>query len=996
MRLHARAAVLSFGLLCGLLAAECCLSSGALAADPIRVGIIGLDTSHAIAFTKLLNDPAAPPALAGCPVVAAYPQGSPDIESSTKRVPGYTEEMKKLGVTIVGSIDELLTQVDAVLLETNDGRPHLEQLRPVLAAGKPVFIDKPVAGSLADAVAIYREATLAGVPVFSSSSLRYGTGTQAVRAGSIGRVESCETSSPASLEPTHPDLFWYGIHGVESLFTVLGTGCESVRRTSEDGKIVVHGSWSGGRNGTFREGKGYSGSARGVGGEAAVGGYDGYKPLVEEIVTFFRTGIAPVSPAETLEIYAFMEAADESKRQGGAEVTLASVMQKAAGFEPLFNGRDLTGWKGLVGNPKTRAAMSAEELAAAQATADASMREHWSVVDGALRFDGKGQSLCTVKDYGDFELSVDWKIHAGGDSGIYLRGSPQVQIWDTAHPDYFKHGAENGSGAFWNNRDNPRFPSAKADRPVGEWNTFFIRMVGERATVVLNGRTVVDDVVMENVWDRALPIYPRGQIELQNHGNELFFRNLFIREIPAAEANAILAAKGRHELGFEPVFNGRDFTGWAGDRDAYEIVDGAIVCKQGAKGNLFTEQEYGDFVARLEFKLPSGGNNGLAIRYDGQGEPHLDGIELQVLDSENEKYTKLDPRQYHGSAYGLAPATRGYLRPTGEWNFQEVTVRGNRYRVELNGFTILDADLDTITESKDGPVPPGVKRKRGHFGFAGHNDPVAFRNILLRELPGAPATPPARGAARTPAGGPVKLFNGTNLEGFYVWHKETKYADPKKVFTVADGLLRVSGEGFGGLITFDHWRDYHLVIEFKWGEKTWGNRVDRARDSGLLVHCWGPDGGFGNTWMASVEAQIIEGGVGDILVLGGSDPLTGRAYPVSLAAETAKDRDGETVWKQGAERQAYTKGRINWFGRDPDWQDVIGFRGRDDVESPFGEWTRMDVIADGDRLTYKVNGVVVNEAFDCDPSAGKLLLQTEQAELFVRRFELWPLGSMPE
>ena len=966
------------------------------AAEPIRVGIIGLDTSHAIAFTKLLNDPAAPPELADCLVVAAYPQGSRDIESSVSRVPAYTEEIQKLGVKIVGSIDELLGQVDAVLLETNDGRPHLEQVRPVFAAGKPVFIDKPVAGSLADAVTIYREAVLAGVPVFSSSSLRYGAPTQQVRAGSLGRVQSCETTSPASLEPSHPDLFWYGIHGVESLFTVLGTGCQSVRRTAEDGAIVVHGTWSDGRTGTFREAKGYGGTARGQKGEAAVGTYDGYRPLVVEIVQFFRTGIAPVSPEETLEIYAFMEAADESMRQGGAEVTLASVMQKAAGFTPLFNGTDLTGWKGLVGNPKTRRAMSAEALAAAQAEADASMRAHWSVVDGVLRFDGKGQSLCTAKDYGDFELYVDWKIHAGGDSGIYLRGSPQVQIWDTAHADYFKHGAENGSGAFWNNRDHPRFPSAKADRPVGEWNTFFIRMVGERATVVLNGRNVVDDVVMENIWERGLPIDHRGQIELQNHGNELFFRNLFIREIAPVEANAILAAEDRHELGFEPIFNGRDLGGWTGGVDAYEVVDGTLICKPGTAGTLFTEREYGDFVARLEFRLPPGGNNGLAIRYDGKGQPHLDGIELQVLDTEHEKYATIDPRQSHGSAYGLAPAARGFLRPTGEWNFQEVTVRGNRYRVDLNGFTILDVDLDTVTESKDGALPPGVTRTRGHFGFAGHGDPVAFRNVMIRELPGTAATPPARGHARTPVEGPVKLFNGYNLEHFYVWHKETKYTDPQKVFTVADGVLRVSGEGFGGLITLEDWRDYHLVIEFMWGEKTWGNRVDRARDSGLLVHGWGPDGGFGDTWLASIEAQIIEGGVGDILVLTGADPLTGRAYPVSLSAETTQDRDGETVWKRGAERRAFTKGRINWFGRDPDWEDAIGFRGREDVESPFGEWTRMDVIADGDTLLYKVNGVVVNEAFDCLPSAGKILLQTEQAELLVRRLELWPLGSTPE
>jgi hypothetical protein len=306
-----------------------------LAADeskPIRVGIIGLDTSHAVAFTKILNDPAAPPEVANCRVVAAYPKGSPDIESSVSRVPGYIKEVAALGVEIVDSIDELLQRVDAVLLETNDGRPHLEQVRPVLKAGKPVFVDKPIAASLADAVTIFREAEQAGVPLFSASSLRFGKNSQDARAGSLGRVTRCETRSPASLEKTHPDLFWYGIHGVESLFTVLGTGCQSVRRSSEDGKIVVTGKWDGDRVGVFREGQGYGGHAVGDKGEGAVGSYDTYRPLVVEIVKFFRSGQPPVSAQETLEIYAFMDAADESKRQGGAEVTLASVM-KAAGAD---------------------------------------------------------------------------------------------------------------------------------------------------------------------------------------------------------------------------------------------------------------------------------------------------------------------------------------------------------------------------------------------------------------------------------------------------------------------------------------------------------------------------------------------------------------------------------------------------------------------------------------------------------------------------------------
>lgn len=674
--------------------------------------------------------------------------------------------------------------------------------------------------------------------------------------------------------------------------------------------------------------------------------------------------------------------------------TAATHAETPEGFTALFNGKDLTGWKGLVGNPKTRAAMSAEELEAAQKTADEEMRAHWSVQDGVLVFDGKGKSLCTAKDYADFELLVDWKILEGGDSGLYLRGTPQVQIWDTEHEPYFRHGAENGSGSFWNNKLNPRFPIKKADHPVGEWNTFHIRMIGERATIKLNGEVVTDNVVLENFWDRGMPIYAREQIELQNHGNTLYFKNLYIREIGAEEANTALAAADADQ--FTEVFNGTDMTGWKGEVANYEVVDGAIVCREGKGGTIFTEKQYADFVARMEFKLPPGGNNGLAIRYPGEGQPHIGGLELQVLDSEHPKYAKLDPRQYHGSIYGLVPAHRGYLRPTGEWNFQQVTCVGSKITVELNGFTILHADLKDLKESKDGAVPPGAKAAKGHFGFAGHNDPVAFRNVQIRELPGEPAEPPARTTAIKPTDGPIKLFNGKNLEGFYTWIRDLQYADPNKVFTVKDGMIHITGEGYGGLITNEAYRDYHLVLEFKWGKKTWGNRVDRTRDSGLLLHCWGPDGGYGLTWMASIEAQIIEGGVGDILVLSGKDPVTGQVLPTSLTAEITKDRDGENVWKKGGERLNLSSGRINWFGRDVDWVDKIDFRGKDDVESPFGEWTKMEVIADGDHLRYKVNGVVVNEAFDVKPDAGKLLLQTEQAEMFVRRFELWPLGQAPK
>ena len=307
-----------------------CLVAGSAAAQNIRVGIIGLDTSHVLAFTKTLNSTPQKPEVMGVRMVAAYPKGSKDIESSLKRVPEYTAKVKELGVEIVDSIDALLDKVDVVFLETNDGRPHLEQLRPCLAAHKPVFIDKPVAGTLVDAIKIYQESKAAGVPVFSSSSLRFGKNTQAVRGGSIGKVKEATTFSPASLEATHPDLFWYGIHGVESLFTVMGTGCQSVKRdTNAEGKIRVTGTWEGGRKGVFYENKGYGGKALGDKGEADVGSYDGYDPLLYSAVHFFRTGVAPVTPEETLEIYAFMEAADESKRRNGAEVTLKEVMDKA-------------------------------------------------------------------------------------------------------------------------------------------------------------------------------------------------------------------------------------------------------------------------------------------------------------------------------------------------------------------------------------------------------------------------------------------------------------------------------------------------------------------------------------------------------------------------------------------------------------------------------------------------------------------------------------------
>ena len=295
-----------------------------------RVGIIGLDTSHSVAFTKVLNAAKPDAAYQGYHVVAAYPKGSPDIESSVQRVPEYTESVKKLGVEIVDSIPALLDKVDVVLLETNDGRPHLAQAIPVLKAGKRLFVDKPIAGSLADAVALFAAAERYNVPLFSASSLRYIKGVEGLAKST---VLGADTFSPATLEKTHPDLFWYGIHGVETLFTVMGTGCQSVRRTHTDLTDIVVGTWADGRVGTFRgtrSGKHeYGGTMFTPNGNVVLGSYAGYEPLLQEIVKFFESGKPPVAPPETLEIYAFMEAADESKRQGGAAVTLESVMKKA-------------------------------------------------------------------------------------------------------------------------------------------------------------------------------------------------------------------------------------------------------------------------------------------------------------------------------------------------------------------------------------------------------------------------------------------------------------------------------------------------------------------------------------------------------------------------------------------------------------------------------------------------------------------------------------------
>lgn len=464
------------------------------------------------------------------------------------------------------------------------------------------------------------------------------------------------------------------------------------------------------------------------------------------------------------------------------------------GFVSLFNGKDLAGWKGFLDNKGIESDEPPEELAERQQAADEEMQKHWQAVDHVIEFDGKGDSICTAKDYGDFELYVDLKIPPGGDSGIYLRGLPQIQIWDTTEATLQQYGAKKGSGGLWNNQCNQRFPLTRADNEVGQWNTLYVKMVGDQVTVKLNGKLVVDRVPLENYWQPEQPIPARGPIVLQSHSTHLSFRNLYVRELPQSED-------------YEPQVNT------------------------------------------------------LAI---------------------------------------------------------------------------------------------------------------------------------------TPRDEVISLLDEDQAKGLYTWLQDTQYDDPQQVFQISDGMLHISGDGLGGILTAKKYRDYHLILEFKWGEKTWKGRQDRARDSGLLIHSTGKEGGHHGQWMPSLEVQIIEGGVGDFILVTGPN-RKGNPVPLSLSARTVLDRDGEVVWSPSGAVNTYDfekPKRVNWYGRDPDWEDKLGFRGEEDLDSPLGEWTRLDVRCEQDQVTVFVNGVKANEAFDVRPSEGRLQLQTELAEIYVRRWELWPLDRV--
>ena len=411
-------------------------------------------------------------------------------------------------------------------------------------------------------------------------------------------------------------------------------------------------------------------------------------------------------------------------------------MADVTGFVSLFNGKDLSGWKGLVKNPIERSKMKPAELAKEQVKADELAKNTWTATDGLLVFNGKGDNLCTEKPYGDFEMYVDWMLDPAGpeaDAGIYLRGTPQVQIWDTSRVNV---GAQVGSGGLYNNQVNPSKPLKVADNKLGEWNSFYIKMVGDRVTVYLNGDLVVDNVMLENYWDRSLPIFPTEQIELQAHGSKVSYRNIYVKELERPEAFQLSAAEKKE--GYKVLFDGTNMHAWTGNTVDYSIEDGAISMNPSKSfgGNLYTKDEYKDFVYRFEFQLTPGANNGLGIRTPMEGDAAYVGMELQILDSEHPIYKDLHEYQYHGSVYGIIPAKRGFLKPTGEWNYQEVIAKGNHIKITLNGTVIVDGDIKEATKNgtPDKKQHPGLFNEKGHIGFLGHGSPVKFRNIRIKEL----------------------------------------------------------------------------------------------------------------------------------------------------------------------------------------------------------------------------------------------------------------------
>ena len=460
----------------------------------------------------------------------------------------------------------------------------------------------------------------------------------------------------------------------------------------------------------------------------------------------------------------------KTREEGDSNQMLIKNNVPPQGFVALFNGIDLKGWYGWgTQDPQDFRNMSPEEkleykkksiygglLNKKGVDAGDHINAHWRVDNDELVNDGKGLYLTTDKEYGDFELLVDYKMQPLGDSGIYLRGIPQVQIWDSTEEKKFKLGADMGSGGLWNNKRNEgKYPLVRTDRPFGEWNHFRIKMIGERVTVELNGEIVVQNAVMDNFFAHRKkkntgntsesisllvpPVPPRGPIQLQTHGSEIRWRNIYIREISTSEADTFLRSQNESE--FVELINGKDLSDWQGATDSYEVREGNIVCKPSKGGDLLTKDSFGDVTVMVEFKLPTAGNNGIALRVPEGGHSAHDGMEIQIIDDDgyNARLASagkpgLKDYQHHGSLYFCVGAKQGYLRPAGEWNFEEIIICDQELTVTLNGTCILDVQLDTLDRSKLDHVPGGLSRKEGFIGFAGHNDPVEFRSFKVKKM----------------------------------------------------------------------------------------------------------------------------------------------------------------------------------------------------------------------------------------------------------------------
>ena len=413
-------------------------------------------------------------------------------------------------------------------------------------------------------------------------------------------------------------------------------------------------------------------------------------------------------------------------------LALVLILVAACSTVPLPAGHGVTAWRGRPHlDPKLEAAWDEPTRAAKQAEFDAEVRAHWSASGAELINDGHGAYLTSNNDFADAEYQLEYRTVAMADSGIYLRANPQVQIWDTTEAGgKWNLGANKGSAGLWNNKRHPRDPLVKADQAFGEWNSMKIRQVGARTWVWLNEHLTVDAVPMENYFEPSLPLPPRGPLQLQTHGGEIRFRNLAVRALDHAEADAALRAQEGD--GWAVIAVDATHSAFSGDKQGYGAEGGVLRCKQGSGGNLWTTQSYADFSFRFDFRLPPGGNNGILLRYPGKGDGAYDGFcEVQVLDDGHSKYAGLQAWQMHGSAYGIVPAARGYLRPTGSWNHECITLKGRHLTVELNGTVILDAE---VTKPLHDTPHPGLERSSGHIGFGGHGDAVEFRNLAVKEL----------------------------------------------------------------------------------------------------------------------------------------------------------------------------------------------------------------------------------------------------------------------